>query len=161
MGKKNSISISMKKPKNFEKALDIISKSLHSVPYAIRGTASLVLQGLDMNVDDIDIVCSKDVALKINEILKEYLVVPVSYKESVKFKSYFGEFNIEGVKVEVMGDWQIKKPNGEWSSIYNGSEHTLVTLGTATIPVTTVESELKMFSDMGRFTALKKIKSQL
>ena len=59
-------------PENFKKALIIISTKLKDYPYAIRGTSSLVLQGFEMNADDIDILGDEKVAGVANELFKEF-----------------------------------------------------------------------------------------
>ncbi len=148
-------------PYNLEQVLTVIAGRLGSKPYAIRGTASLYLQGIEMNVDDIDVLCDKEVALAFNDIFKEYLVDPVSYKESLKFKSYFGRFLIAGVGVEVMGEWQIKDTKDNWSNVFRGEEKKEIKLQNCTLFVTPVETELVMFAKMGRWTALTKIKKQI
>lgn len=140
--------------------LKIITSSLQGYKYAIRGTASLTLQGLELNVDDIDIICNEYAALKCNELFKKYLIEPVRFSESSKFKSYFGKFLIENIQVEIMGDWQIKKTNGEWSRVYDGEEHIIVKKDGIEIPTTTIAQELGMFVEMGRWTAFHKIKKQ-
>lgn len=165
--------MSTKIPQNFEQTIILIAQILKGRQYAIRGTASLVLQGIEMNVDDIDILCNKETALECNKIFKDYLIKEIAYKGSDKFKSYFGEFNIQGVKVEVMGDWQIwdggltqKGVKGSWSKVFcaDESEKTTVNLKDAkdttdtAIYVTTIETELLMFALMGRWSAYQKIK---
>jgi hypothetical protein len=142
------------------KAINIITQKLHGYKYAIRGTASLTLQGFELNVDDIDIICNEYAALKCNELFKEYLVEPVKFSESSKFKSYFGKFLINDMQVEIMGDWQIKKANGEWSRAYDGEEHSIVKKEGLQIPTTSISQELGMFAEMGRWTAFHKIKKQ-
>ncbi len=152
--------------KNFEKTIIFLAKALKDYQYAIRGTASLVLQGFEMNVDDIDILCDKKTALACNEIFKDYLLEKVEFKISDKFKSYFGKFKINGVDVEVMGEWQIKIQNPKskiqnWSEVFSATERKKVRLDGQEIWVTTPESELKMFAAMGRWNAYHKIKKQL
>jgi len=142
------------------KVLKILTAKLQGYKYAIRGTASLILQGIEMNVDDIDIICNEYAALKCNELFKEYTIEQVKYSESSKFKSYFGKFLIENINLEIMGDWQIKKTNGEWSRVYDGEGHTIIEIDNIQIPVTTVQQELGMFAEMGRWTSFHKIKSQ-
>ena len=141
----------------------IIDEKLQNAAYAIRGTAGLVLQGLDMNVDDIDILCDAKTALNANLKLSEYLVEKVAFKESPKFKSYFGKFLINGVKVEIMGDWQIFNDKKGWSKTYdaNAKNITYVKLNNLEIPITKIELELEVFALMGRWTAYQKIKKQL
>lgn len=143
-----------------ESVVKIIAQKLKGESYAIRGTAGLVLQGLDMNVDDIDILCTAKTALNANLKLSEYVVKKVAFKESPKFKSYFGKFLIDGVKVEIMGDWQIFNEKKGWSKIYDLDVEniTYVKLNGLEIPVTKIELELEVFALMGRWTAYQKIK---
>lgn len=145
---------------NLESAVKIIAQKLQGESYVIRGTASLVLQGLDMNVDDIDVLCTAKTALNANLKLSEYLVEKVAFKESPKFKSYFGKFSIDGVNVEIMGDWQIFNDKKGWSKIYTADINSIdyVKLDDSKIPVTKIELELEVFALMGRWTAYQKIK---
>lgn len=151
-----------KRPQNFNAAVKIIIHELKNLQYAIRGTAGLLLQGMDMNVDDIDILCSKETALKCNDSLKKFMVEKVDYKESDKFKSYYGKFNIEKVQTEIMGNWQIKNRRGKWSAAFQASpsEITYIKKDKMEIPVTRIETELQMFMLMGRWNAYHKIKKQ-
>ena len=106
-------------------------------------------------------VVAKTIANKLNANLKlsEYLVEKVTFKESPKFKSYFGKFLIDGVKVEIMGDWQIFNTKKGWSKIYNADVNniTQVKLNDLEIPVTRIELELEVFALMDRWTAYQKI----
>ena len=123
----------------------------------------MVLQGLDMNVDDIDILCDKETALLTNTKLAGYLVEKVDYKESAKFKSYYGKFLIEGIGVEIMGDWQILDAKQTWSKMYvaDADSITHVQIGTLSIPVTKISLELELFARMGRWTAYQKLRKQV
>lgn len=150
-------------PKNFHKTIIQIYKLLEDKQYAIRGTASLVLQDIDMNVDDIDIIADKDTSLLCNEVFNKFLVEKVKYKKSDKFKSYYGKFSINSTQVEIMGCMQIKNNKGKWSDIFDASsdEINTINLENHKIKVTKIETELKMFSLMGRWNAFHKIKKQM
>jgi hypothetical protein len=143
-----------------EHVVKIVAHKLQGESYAFRGTASLFLQGLDMNVDDIDLLCDAKTALDANSKLSDYLVEEVSFKESPKFKSYYGKFIIDKVQVEVMGDWQIFSEKKGWSKVYNADAENIthVTLDGIEIPVTKIGLELEVFAQMGRWTAYQKIK---
>ncbi len=151
-----------KRPSRFEETLLFLQSKLEGKQYAFRGTASLVLQGLKMNVDDIDVLADKDTALLCNNLFEGYLVEEVSFKEADKFRSYFGKFRINEILVEVMGQWQIKDTKGGWSVPFNASkgEITMVKLEDREVPVTKVETELDMFAKMGRWNAFHKIRRQ-
>ena len=143
------------KPERFQETIDLIASRLQGADYAIRGTASLVLQGLDMNVDDIDVGGDKTMALACNDLFKEFIISPVNYSESPKYKSYFGKFKINDILVEVYGDWQIKNPKGVWErAVFERVEADGIYL-------TSIESELKAYAAMGRWSVLHKIKRQL
>lgn len=131
--------------------------------FAFRGTTSLVFQGIDMKVQDIDIICDKKTATYCNKLLKKYLQEPVSYKVSNQFKSYFGKFVVDEILVEVYGEWQIKDKKGKWSEVFNASDDqiTHVDLEGVNIPVTKVEIELSCFSKTGRWNAYHKILRQV
>ncbi|MBN2016366.1 hypothetical protein JW766_06085 [Candidatus Dojkabacteria bacterium] len=152
-----------KTPSKFIESIIFLSKRLKNTTFAFRGTTSLVIQGIDMNVDDIDILCNKKAASQANKLLHDYCVVKVSYKESDKFKSYYGKFKINGIQVEVMGEWQIRDSKGNWSDPFNASKDTITFIQTKgqLVPVTRIETELKMFSLMGRWNAFHKIKKQV
>jgi hypothetical protein len=144
------------------KVVKIVAQKMQGEKYAIRGTASLVLQGLAMGLDDIDVLCDAQTALNANVKLADYLVEPVAFKESDKFKSYYGKFLIDGVQVEIMGDWQIYNDKKGWSKIYSADAESVtdVDVDGVKIPVTKIGLELEVFARMGRWTAYQKIKRQ-
>lgn len=150
----------VKKPALFDDTIILIAQKLQDYTYAIRGTASLVLQGFDMNVDDIDILCSKETAEAVNFIFKDTLIDSVAYKESTKFKSYFGKFVINNIICEVMGLWQINGKAG-WSTCFDASDREFITYKGNGIYVTSVELELKFFALMQRWNAYHKLKKQV
>lgn len=148
----------IKLPRNFNRTIVYIAERLEGKQYAIRGTASLVLQGIAMNVDDIDIICDKTTALFCNKLTGESLTEKVEFKRSERFESYFGKFKVFDILVEVMGDWRIKKANGTWTSPFNASNRKQIELEGKKVWVTTIEEELLMFAAMGRWNAYWKIK---
>ncbi|HLB51711.1 hypothetical protein A3F07_00765 [candidate division WWE3 bacterium RIFCSPHIGHO2_12_FULL_38_15] len=145
---------------NFLNVLKLISDRMNGLMYAFRGTAGLVIQGLEMKMEDIDIVCSKDTAVASNTLFKDFLKEKVEYKISDKFKSYFGKFNIKGVLVEIYGDWQILDAKGVWSKIFDGSDRIKVKFRGEDFYVVPADTELLMFALMGRWSAFHKIKKQ-
>lgn len=149
------------KPENFKDVILLVANILKGRKYAFRGTAGLVLQGLKMNVLDIDILCDKETALSCNNLLKDYLVEEVSFKESEKFRSYFGKFKVRGILVEVMGEWQIKDKKGNWNAPFDATERKAIDVAGQNVYVTSIEEELDVFAKMGRWTAYQKIKKQL
>ncbi len=127
----------------FVEAIRIISKKIPSnVRWAIDGSTSLALQGIDVTPHDIDIITDREGAIRIQESLKEYNVVPISYSSNEKYDSYFGTFRVKGIKVEVMGDLRVFR-SGKWSTLQNPStvEITDINLEGLSIPTVSVKSQ--------------------
>ncbi len=147
-------------PDKFKETVLYLAETFKNHQYAFRGTTSLVLQNLNMNVDDIDILCNKETALLTNKLLKDFIIESVSLKESKQFKSYFGKFKVNNIPVEIIGEWQIKDQKGNWSDPFDASSRKLLKIGNQDVYVTTVEDELMVFAKMGRWTAYHKIPKQ-
>jgi len=147
---------------DIESVVLMLVKKLEDRQYAIRGTAGMVLQGLDMGVDDIDVVADKKTALLFNDLFKKEVLKRVEYLESDKFKSYYGKFVINGISLEVMGEWQIKKGE-DWSGVYDASddEVNIIDVNGLKVKVEKLEIELKTSAEMGRWSEFHKIKKQL
>ncbi len=125
----------------------LIVNKLTGFNYAIRGTASLVLQGLDFKVADIDVLCDEKTATELN----------LKFSESSQFKGYLGKLS---EKAEIYGNWQIKNNNGEWSEILvpTSANSYLLTTSSYSVPVTTIDFELHCYALMGRWSVFHKIK---
>jgi len=80
--------------------------------------------------------------------LKEYEVGPVRFKRSKLFRSYLGEFEIKGVKVEVMGDLEAKM-GGKWVRV-EVIPHESVEVEGVEIPVPSLREQLKAYEMLGR-----------
>ena len=90
--------------------LELIAQKINGeISWAIAGSTSLILQGIDVEWHDVDIVTDKVGAYRFNQIFKNYEVSPVSLDtHSDLFESYIGEFCINNIKVEIIGDFHIK-----------------------------------------------------
>ena len=79
------------------------------VDWAITGSLGLALHGIDVQVNDIDIQTDASGAYRIEKVFEENVVRKVEFAESEKIRSHFGELEVEGVKVEIMGALQKKR----------------------------------------------------
>lgn len=147
-------------PENYKEAVIYISDKAKGtdINYCFRGTTSLILQGYDMNVDDVDILTDENGAVEFDEVFKDIMTESVGYKKSPKFISHYGKFKYKDVLGEVYGDWQIKDSKGVWSEPFNASNKIEISYEGRTIFVTPVDMELACFAKMGRWTAFQKIK---
>jgi hypothetical protein len=123
---------------------DICNRLINVKKWAINGSTSLVLQGIDLKPNDIDILTDRNHAYEIQEKLNDFVVEPVSYSSNGRYKSHHGVLSVRGVKVEIMGNLQVFR-NGEWSPPQNPGTvkiKRLRFLGME-IPVVSVESQLE------------------
>lgn len=84
--------------------------------WALTGSARFALQGIDSEINDIDLQTDKVGAYKIEECFSDQVTQPVVFSSSDKIRSYFGALLISGVRVEIMRDLQKRLPTGEWES---------------------------------------------
>lgn len=91
-----------------------------SISWAIDGSTSLALQEIDIIPHDIDILTDRDGAYAFVKALGDQIVLPVMYRETSRYRSYFGRITLNGVMVEVMGDLSVYR-KGRWSEVMNPS----------------------------------------
>jgi hypothetical protein len=84
--------------------------------WALTGSASIALRGIDFVVNDIDLQTDKLGAYQIKQCFYNHVMESVIFSSGDKIRSYFGALMIDGVRVEIMGDLQKRLPNGEWES---------------------------------------------
>lgn len=100
-------------------ALSIFREKVPNVvSWAVDGSLSLTLQGLNVAPHDIDILTDVDGAYRIQESLMDFAVKPLGHSKSEKYDSHFGVFHIKGVRVDVMGDLRVFR-NGSWGPVQN------------------------------------------
>lgn len=93
---------------------DIVSKlNGEGISYTVVGGASIALHGVSAPVKDIDIETNRSGAFRFQKIYTSYAIQPVGLRQSESYRSYFGSYIFEGVKVEVMGDFY-RKEGLEW-----------------------------------------------
>ena len=127
----------------FVEVIKLISENIPSnIKWAVDGSTSLALQGIDVTPHDIDILTDREGAIRIQESLKNYNVVPISHSSNEKYDSYFGTFKVKGIKVEVMGDLRVFR-SGKWSTLQNPSTVDIVNtnLEGVSTPVVSVKSQ--------------------
>jgi predicted nucleotidyltransferase len=145
---------------NLFKVLERVSKFLKGkrIRWAIVGSTTLALQGIEIKPKDIDILTTKEGAYKISSILKEYEIKPVKFRRSKIFSSHFGRFLIDGIKVEVMGGLK-GKIGGKWVSLTGRLKRLeKVKVGNIRIPVPRLKDQLEVYSKINRKKNLERVR---
>ncbi|MFX1486476.1 MAG: nucleotidyltransferase domain-containing protein [Promethearchaeota archaeon] len=142
---------SMVKQEIFE-ALRTVYRKLkdEKIRWVLIGTSSLAFQGVDIEVQDIDILTDRTGALRIGELLKEYEGKPVEFGRSEIFESYFGIFRIGGVDVEIMGDLK-ERIGGRWvSTVQRLESPEIVRIQGVKVAVSSLGEQLRAYEGLGR-----------
>ena len=122
-----------------------------SISWAVTGSLGIALQGVPVKVHDIDIQTDKDGAYEIERCFTECVVEPVRYSESERIRSHFGALEIDGVKVEIMGDVQKLLGEEGWEeAVEVESYRQWVETEGMRVPVMSLEHEYQAYLRLGR-----------
>lgn len=111
----------------------------------------MALQGVPVEVHDIDIQTDKDGAYEIERCLAEFVVEPVCYRDSHRIRSHFGTLQIDDVKVEIMGAVQKRVDDQLWEKPVEVERHRRwVEIDDLRVPVLSLEYEYQAYLRLGR-----------
>jgi len=144
----------------FVKVLKLLDEKLRNqkIRWCLVGSASLVLQGVKIKPKDIDILTDKKGAFKINKLLKDYEINPVKFGNSELFESYLGEFEINGIKIEAMGNLKEKIDNVWVSASKRLASQKIIKLNEMEIPVSSLREQIQSYEKLGRKKDCMKIR---
>lgn len=140
-------------PPLHQKVLHTIAHRLvdQSLIWVVTGSCNFVLQGVEVAVNDIDLQTDSVGAYAIQQLFQEYVVTPVTYRESPHIRSHFGALEIDSTTVEIMGDIQKRLPDNTWDDPVNLSQHRRwVEVADMRIPVLSLEYEHYAYRLLGR-----------
>ena len=130
-------------------------------PWAITGSLGLALQGVAVDVHDVDIQTNKEGAYQIVDLLTEKVVKPVSFLESEGIRSHFGQIETEGCIIEIMGDIEKKSELG-WEGPPRLSEILrIVRFEELSVPVLDLDYERTAYGQLNRMTTVEAIEQAL
>ena len=119
--------------------------------WAVTGSLGFALHGIKTPVADIDLQTDKTGAYEIEKRFQQQITQRVRFSESASIRSHFGVLEINGVKVEIMGDLQKRLPDGTWEPPVDVREHReFIDLRGIQVPVLSVEYEAQAYETLGR-----------
>ncbi len=133
-------------------ALQRIARLLADLPaaWATTGSTGIALQGVPLDVHDIDLQTSAAGAYAIGERFAIWTIAPVRERIAPHIRSHFGAFAIDGVLVEVMGDVQ-KRVESVWEPPVDVAPNLCwVTLGEVRLPALSLVYEEQAYRRLGR-----------
>jgi hypothetical protein len=118
--------------------------------WALTGSAGLRLQGVDVQVHDLDIQTDEQTIYILEQVLAQFMKTPVHFWESAGMHSLDGKAEIENIEIEILANIAHKMPDGTWSSFTDFSRLIWVDSHGLQIPIFPLEDELAAYETMGR-----------
>lgn len=119
--------------------------------WVVTGSAGFALQGVPVEVHDLDIQTDAAGAYVIAQCFGEHIVQPVSFAAPDRIRSHFGVLEIEGLRVELMGDIAKRRPDGSWDDPVPFAHYRrFVALDELRIPVLDLAYEAQAYRQLGR-----------
>jgi hypothetical protein len=149
---------------SFLRVLHQLHKHLRidEVNWAVTGSLGFALQGMDVDVHDIDIQTDKSGAYEIERRFSQYVVRNVEFSSSGKIRSHFGELSIDNIKVEIMGDIQKLLPDDTWEApIDIGDKRCFIEYDELSVPVISLEYECEAYDRLGRIEKAEQVRKYL
>ncbi|MBN1440298.1 MAG: hypothetical protein JW929_12900 [Anaerolineales bacterium] len=138
----------------FSAVLRILYPPLQKKPvpiWAITGSLGFALQGMQVEVHDVDLQTDRAGAYEIERRFSSYVVRPAAFSGTERIRSHFGALEINGIKVEIMGDLQKRLPDGHWEDPVDVRRHLRRILwGGMNLPVLSMEYEYQAYRMLGR-----------
>lgn len=132
------------------------------VNWVVTGSVGFALQGLPVEPHDIDIQADEAGAYEIEKLFSEFVTKKVSFSSAEKIRSHFGALQVDGVKVEIMGDIQKRNEDGSWDNPVDLHKYKhFVEIDGMTIPVLSLEYEHQAYMKLGRVEKAKMLKEWL
>jgi len=143
----------------FIKILELIYRKLdgQDINWVLTGSLSFVIRGMQTSISDIDIQTDKSGAYEIEKIFQDSIVNKVQFSTANNIRSHFGSLKINGVKVEIMGDIEIKVGN-RWLKPVDLDKHKEhINYEKMNIPVLSLKYEYEAYSALGRKEKAEKL----
>ncbi|MFB6071102.1 MAG: nucleotidyltransferase domain-containing protein [Halanaeroarchaeum sp.] len=122
-----------------------------SIPWALTGSASFVLQGVPLTPGDVDVQTDRGGARAIADRFADAVAEPVTPTESERMRSVYGALTLGDVRVEIMGAVQKRREDGSWEDPVDVTDHRrFVTVDGRRIPVLSLEYEATAYERLGR-----------
>jgi hypothetical protein len=134
-------------------ALRKVHERLHGsqVTWLVCAGMSLLLQGVPVSAHDIDLETDAAGAYEIERLFAEYVTRRVNFSSTDRIRSHFGALCIDGIKVEIIGDIEIRAEDGTWERSPDLQKHRrFVAVEGMQIPVLSLEYECEAYRKLGR-----------
>lgn len=140
----------------------VIRVEKQPVNWAITASCGLALQGVPVEVRDIDLVTDRAGAYRLEQLFAAEMIRPVEFSSSETIQSYYGAFYLEGYDFEIIGNAQFRRADGSWDAPAEFTPHKhYIRVGGLALPVLTLEYEYESYVRLGREAKVKLLEEWL
>lgn len=133
-----------------------------NVNWALTGSFSLALQGVPVQVHDIDLQTDEAGAYEIERRFAEFVIQKVHLSPAERICSHFGALMMDGIKVEVMGDVRKRREDGTWEEAEDLERlKRVVEVEGMQIPVLSLDYEYQAYLALGRIEKAEMLRKWL
>lgn len=139
-------------PPAHREALTTVLRASEAVEsnWALTGSTSFALRGLDLVPDDIDIQSTRAGVEQFATTLDGDCLEPLSYSKTARQRSWLGTFEVAGVEVDLMGDLETNVEGCWVGPVAIDEVRTKVMWDGWSVPVLSLEYEARAYERIGR-----------
>jgi len=133
-----------------------------TVNWVVTGSLGFALQGVPVEVHDIDIQTDEVGVYEIERRFCEFVIRKVAFSSTERIRSHFGALMIDGIKVEIMGNIQKRLEDGTWEEPVNLKYHKrVVEVQGMQVPALSLEYEYRAYLRLGRIDKAEMLRKWL
>lgn len=147
-------------PAPHTKALELLMERIppDEVFWVLTGSGGLRLQGVDVEVHDLDIQSDESGVYEIARRMERFVEQQPRMQEGKRLRSHLGALRVWGVQLELIGDIQHRKPDGAWDEPVNLlSIRRWIAWKTRSVPVLDLAYEARAYRLLGRQSKVEAI----
>ncbi len=132
------------------------------IVWVVTGSLGLAIKGIPLTPHDIDIQTDREGVEAFARLFRSEMVEAPHFRESEHTRSWFAVFEINGIRVDVMGDVQHRDAHGGWESPPNlAANRIFIQVAEMAVPTLTLEFEEGAYRAMGRWGKAEWIRQYL
>ena len=135
--------------KILEKTILEVNRNLknNKIKYALIGSANMLLQGMDVNPQDLDIIIQAKDLKKIQKIFSNDKLLPIEkLKNFTNNSAWEIKITLSKIDIQILGE----KDNGTYVSKLLGNKLIEISLGIIKIPCLTLMAEAQAYAETNR-----------
>ena len=142
-----------------------------NINWVVNGDLAEALRTVQVEPDCIEIICAKQDAEKIFQVVQDLNPSPIKYQSRqltrnavidgsefpIQLRSYYFDFNLESVMVKVQGDLQFRVGNWDWGDIFLFAPEYVYIVGKKTA-ITPLAIKAELYQYFGWTDRFEKVK---